>query len=84
MKKQVGSIGLPTVTLRPTGETTRPADSKWIGQPQVHSDDDGNSYLIVPCCHMEVSIGFGEDPDDLELIVKRLQERLDEMRAMRA
>jgi len=73
-------LPLPTVAFRPSGDVRRPAHSKWIGRPQVHSDEEGESWLVIPCQHMEVSIGFGEGTEDMEMLAKQLQERIAEIK----
>jgi len=80
----IPTVPLPTVTFRPTGDTDRTIASKWMGRPQVHSDDDGDSYLVIPCQHMEISIGFGEDTEDMESIIQQLQERITEIKEIQS
>jgi hypothetical protein len=73
-------FNLPTLYLRPTCDRTRPAGSDWQGRTQVHSDDDGNTHLLIPCQGMEVTIFFGDEADELERLVKLLQERIEEIK----
>lgn len=73
-------MGLPRVYLRPNCDTAAPVGSEWEGRTQVHSDDEGNTHLVIPCQGMEVSVFFGEEADELERLVKLLQERIVEIK----
>lgn len=83
----VPTVPLPTVVLRPSGDTKRGASTPWINRPQVHTDDDGNSFLVIPCQHMDISIGFGEGGDgidDMQMIIKQLRKRIAKIKEMEA
>lgn len=78
--KKAPEIALPSVTFTPTGISSRSANSEWIGRPQLHSDEDGGTYLLLPCQHMDVTIAYGEGTESLEFLVKQIQQRVDEIK----
>lgn len=72
---------LPAISFRPSVEKDRPADSTWIARSQVHSCDEGDSYLVLPCVGMDVTIHYAREDaaEELKRLVKLLNERLAEI-----
>ena len=70
-------VRMPTASIQFTTKTMRPVNSNWIGRPQVHSDEDGNSYLLFHCVGCEVSISLSDD--DLKFLACQINERLEEV-----
>jgi hypothetical protein len=75
---------LPGVSFAPSGVTNRPVGSIHQGRPHLIGDDDGNSYLVIPCRHMEVTVAFGSELEDMEFLVKQLQEHIEEVKEMQS
>jgi hypothetical protein len=74
---EMPKIPLPTVSLTPTLETER-----WVLTnrrdelygPRTYCDDEGDTYLVIPCRAVEVTITVSLE--DMRDIVAALQERL--------